>query len=167
MELDEQAFAQAQDALRQFQQPNMDKLLRRGAAAGAAAYRQPLRDAAPVKARGGKGSGEDWSQPGSLRKSIMQRRVRADGYGISAVVGPMGRLGWARRMVIGGTRPHRIPLIGVFDVLMLPFGPRTHVSHPGARPNPFVARVGAAHRQRSRDAMARAILSGAKKLGGG
>jgi hypothetical protein len=182
--IDERAFLQAQEALRAFQQPNMDKVLRKAVTAGANAYRAPLRAATPVKRdalRGKQGGG--YGAPGDLRDSIRQRRVRADGFGISAVVGPMGKKAFTRHWVTKGTKPHQIAaraqarregvslrqaaaavMAGKRHTLRLPDGNfRTVVQHRGARANPYIARVGAANRQRSRDAMVRVIVRAAKK----
>ncbi len=182
--LDEQDFLRTVEQLQIFQQPNMDRVLRKAAAAGAAAYRAPLRAAAPVKKDATRGKqGPGYGEPGGLRDSIKQRKVRADGYGVSAVVGPMGKKAFTRRWVTTGTKPHTIAarahgareqtsfLQAVANVAKgrrpaLHFadgGFRGSVEHPGARANPYIARVGAANRQRSRDAMVRAVLRFAKK----
>ena len=122
VEIDETAVRQILEALGVYTQPNMDKLLRKAAAAGANAYRAPLRAAAPVKGggssalrgSGGAGNigtgkvGSDYGKPGDLRDSIKQRRVRSDSGGISAVVGPMGHKAFTRRWVTHGTKAHEI-----------------------------------------------------------
>ncbi len=203
IDLDETAVRQIAEALGVYTEPNMTKVLRKAAAAGANAYRAPLRAAAPVKSGGssalrgggdigtGKTSGfygraGDYGEPGDLRDSIKQRRVRADGYGISAVVGPMGKKAFTRRWVTKGTKGHPITARaqaaraglsfmaaasnvahGRRHTLRLPGGAfRDSVRHPGAKANPFIAQVGAANRERSKAAMVRAVTRAAKKFGG-
>ena len=119
IEVDETAFRQIIESLGVYEQPNMNKLLRRAAATGANAYRSPLGAAAPVKSGGSsalRGAGDigtgkvgrDYGKPGDLRDSIKQRRVRSDSGGISAVVGPMGHKAFTRHWVIKGTKEHEI-----------------------------------------------------------
>ena len=183
IDVDERAFLQTVEALKVFQQPNMDRVLRRAVASGASAYRAPLRAATPVKADALRGKqGDGYGEPGGLRDSIKQRKVRAAGYGISAVVGPMGKKAFTRHWVTKGTKPHLIKARlqanrqgqsflrsvvavarGQRHTLHLPGGFRDSVMHKGSRANPYIARVGEANRQRSRDAMVRSILRSAKK----
>ena len=138
--IDKAAIRDASRLLQSYQGAAMEKRLQRATLAGVNALKGPLRSATP---RG---------RTGNLASSIKVRRVREGrkrgarflGY----TVGPGGKNGRHRFMVVGGTKPHII-LGAKGKPLGLPFGPRAMVRHPGAKANPYVERAGNASEGRA------------------
>jgi hypothetical protein len=103
------------------------KALRAATTAGARAAMPILRAATPRGATGNLQS--------AVRMKAMRKR-----YGIGSVVAPMGKKGRHRELVSGGTKAH---IIAGRNGGFLNIGNRymRAVNHPGAKANPFLARV--------------------------
>ena len=185
VQLDPAALARANEALQRLQGPAMVKALKAAAGSGARVLVAPMKRAAPVN-RGHGGVGKPGDLRGSIRSGLTKKTKR--GKAIVAFVGPVGKKATHRGMVIGGTKAHAITPRRYSrrgsstseaarrmvhrassqsrPALLLPDGQfRYGVRHPGAKANPFVARVGAANRARVEAAMVRAILRHAQKAG--
>lgn len=164
LKVDDAQVRAIREQLRSYQGAEMEKRLRKATLAGARSLVAPLRSATP-RAKGRVPT----SHPRDLSRSIRVRQMKSGGHGrnrkfIGYRVGPGGKLGFHRYWVIAGTKPHFITG-KVGSPLGLPFGPRAYVMHPGARANPYVARVEAAQRDRVMRVMARSIARQKAKAG--
>lgn len=174
LEIDEAALVRAQQDLEAFMEPQMTKVMRGTARAGAKVLVGPLQAATPIKDRAGAGTGgfytsrsgipRSYGNPGDMRNSIRLAWARgsASRGGIAYVVGPFGKRAFMRHWVTAGTKPHIIQG-AVGHKLRLPFGARAIVHHPGARANPYIARIGREQQGAVRAAMLAYIASQAKK----
>ncbi len=107
------------------------RLLQRASIAGAAALKPFVKAEAPIGP-----SGNKWTKRGDLGRAVSSRRARRDLP--AAVVSARPKVAFYRHMVIGGTKAHRIrfPNERASGVAK----DQGNIQHPGARPNPFVAR---------------------------
>lgn len=184
LEIDERAVDRIIKALKVWQQPNMDKVLRRATSAGAGIFRNPMREAAPVKRGPGGAHGSGYGEPGDLRGSIKVERISRGG-GVASRVGPFGRRAFARFWVVKGTKAHvvypraqanrpgmslRTAFVNVAEgkhhALRMPDGGyRASARLPASKPNPFIARIGHALLGDVRTRMIKVITRAAQKEG--
>lgn len=156
------AIAAARERLAAFQEPRMTRVMKGTAAAGARTFVAPLRAAAPRGRNVPKSPARNLA--GSIRVGFDRQGGRRGG--IAYLAGPMGKKAFHRHWVTAGTRPHRIPKAGKGGgPIKLAFGVFTEVQHPGARANPFIARVGSQYASAAGAAMVRYVARQAERAG--
>lgn len=121
--IDVLGIPEVQEALDKLGGAPMKKTLQAASTAGAKALKPFVVAEAPKRT-------------GKLRRSISARRAKRDLP--AAIVSPRPKVAFYRHMVIGGTKPHRIR----FPDQKARGVPKAegNIQHPGAKPNPFVAR---------------------------
>lgn len=125
--------------LEPWQEPKVKRTLRAAATAFGKAGRPILRRHTP-SAPPGNIYAIQAGGAGNLQRQTRYKRIRAR-YGIGVVIAPMGKGAWYRHIVTGGARPHVIRPKTLRGRLRIVGGFATSVQHPGARPNPYVARA--------------------------
>lgn len=119
--------------LQAWQEPAVKRTLGAAASAFGLAAKPAIRAAIPVARPGNPYA----KSAGNLRSLVRSKRFRAV-RGIGVVIGPMGKAAFYRGWLTTGTKPHRIRFPdqrrrGVSKA-------RGNIRHPGARPNPYIAR---------------------------
>lgn len=143
-----------------WQEPHVKSVLRKAASAYGRAGKPIVQAATPVARPGNTYA----IGPGNLRAATRFKRIKSNP-AIGVVIGPMGKKAFYRHMVVGGTKPH--PILpkqkgsrGLARRLAILGGFANLVHHPGARPNPYIARVAGAVESAGLRAAERVIFKG-------
>jgi hypothetical protein len=122
--VDIRGIPEVRSALGKMEGPLMKRTLQKAATAGAKTLKPFVQAEAPK------------GKTGRLRKSVSSRQARRERP--AAVVSARPKVAFYRHMVIGGTKPHQIR----FPNQKAAGVPKSqgNISHPGAKPNPFVSR---------------------------
>jgi hypothetical protein len=139
MQIEIRGMPDVKKRLRNFQQPELTRVVQKGLTVGGRFLQKVMRQEAP-------------KESGRLAKSITVRRGRERP---SVIVGPKG-VRYAH-IVVGGARVHEIT---PQDQGSITFGGKHYerVHHPGIRGNPFPARAARKSSDRIRDAVFRELL---------
>ena len=121
--IDVRGIPEVKEALGKLQAPASKKMLQLATKEGGKVLKKTVQSEAPRRT-------------GTLRKSISARTVKRNRPG--TVVSPRPKVAYYRHMVILGTKPHNIR----FPNQKAAGVPKSegNISHPGAKPNPFVSR---------------------------
>ncbi len=152
-----QGYDEALKKLQAFEQPALDRKLKKGVQSGARVYRKAIQRGAPARVKAGvdPGFGRNSSaKRGGLYKSIKSKTLR--GSPPAAVAGPTSRY---RHLAINATKPHRIAALSLRGGLAIGGNRFARVvHHPGNQPHPWVGAAVAGSRGAGLEAMRKAIV---------